>query len=105
MRRCRVFNFRIFVSPLQLVFGKISLGIMLRSGKVFLGLVWKKHLTKEGPMPLIPSSRMNAASVSIIKRSMMQTDSLPLADVIDDQRWQQLHADKLEAVLLYAASN
>ncbi|HBL48145.1 MAG TPA: IS4 family transposase, partial [Planctomycetaceae bacterium] len=33
---------------------------------------------------------MNAASFSIFKRSMLQDDSLPLTDVIDDQRWQQV---------------
>ena len=41
-------------------------------------------------MPFISSSRLNAASFSIFKRSMMQADTLPLADVIDDQRWQQV---------------
>jgi len=63
---------------------------MLRSGRAFLGLVWAKHLTKEGPMPFISSSRVNAASFSLFKRSMMQESSLPLADVLDDQRWQQV---------------
>ncbi len=41
-------------------------------------------------MPFISNSRLNAASFSIFKRSMLQDDSLPLTDVIDDQRWQQV---------------
>lgn len=41
-------------------------------------------------MPFIPASRMNTASFSIFKCSMLQGDSLPLSDVIDDQRWQQI---------------
>ncbi|WP_197994331.1 hypothetical protein [Gimesia maris] len=41
-------------------------------------------------MPFISSSRVNAASFSLFKRSMMQESSLPLADVLDDQRWQQV---------------
>jgi len=41
-------------------------------------------------MPLISSSRSNAASFPIFKQSMMQSDMLPLADMIDDQRWQQV---------------
>jgi len=41
-------------------------------------------------MPFISSSRLNAASFSIFKRSMMQGDTLPLTDVIDDQRWQKI---------------
>lgn len=41
-------------------------------------------------MPVISASRVNAASFSLFKRSMMQTDRLPLADVINDQCWQQV---------------
>ncbi|QDV52180.1 hypothetical protein [Gimesia fumaroli] len=41
-------------------------------------------------MPFISASRLNAASFSLFKRSMMQNASLPLADVIDDQGWQQI---------------
>jgi len=44
-------------------------------------------------MPFISSSRFNAASFSIFKRSMLQADTLPLTDVIDDQRWQQVFED------------
>ncbi|QDV48192.1 IS4 family transposase [Gimesia fumaroli] len=40
-------------------------------------------------MPFISASHSNAASFSLFKRSMMQNASLPLSDVIDDQRWQQ----------------
>ncbi|QDT90875.1 hypothetical protein [Gimesia algae] len=41
-------------------------------------------------MPCISASRVNAASFSIFKRSMLQDASLPLSDVINDQRWQQV---------------
>ncbi|QDT92820.1 hypothetical protein [Gimesia algae] len=41
-------------------------------------------------MPFISSSRVNAASFSLFKRSMLQDASLPLSDVINDQRWQQV---------------
>ena len=41
-------------------------------------------------MPFISASHSNAASFSLFKRSMLQEASLPLADVIDDQRWQQV---------------
>lgn len=44
-------------------------------------------------MPFISSSRVNTASFSLFKRSMMQDASLPLTDVIDDQRWQQVFDD------------
>ncbi len=41
-------------------------------------------------MPFISASRVNTASFSLFKRSMMQDASLPLSDVINDQRWQQV---------------
>jgi len=41
-------------------------------------------------MPFISSSRVNAASFSLFKQSMLQDSSLPLTDVINDQRWQQV---------------
>lgn len=41
-------------------------------------------------MPFISSSHVNAASFSLFKRSMMQADGLPLTEVINDQRWQQV---------------
>lgn len=41
-------------------------------------------------MPFITSSRVNAASFSLFKRSMLQDASLPLFDEINDQRWQQV---------------
>ena len=41
-------------------------------------------------MPCISASRMNAPSFSLFKRSMLQDASLPLSDVINDQRWQQV---------------
>jgi hypothetical protein len=81
-----VFNFQLFASSLEIEFGKTSPGIMLRSGRIFLGLVWEKHLTKEGPMPFISSSRVNAASFSLFKQSMLQDSSLPLTDVINDDK-------------------
>ncbi|WP_417395976.1 hypothetical protein [Gimesia chilikensis] len=82
-----MFNFYFFASSLEIEFGKTFPGIMLRSGRAFLGLVWAKHLTKEGPMPFISSSRVNAASFSLFRRSMMQADIPPLTEVINDQRW------------------
>ena len=45
-------------------------------------------------MPFISASRLNAASFSLFKRSMMQNASLPLADVIDDQGWQQIFDER-----------
>ena len=43
----------------------------------------------EGPMPFTPPARFDAASFSIFQQSMMQTDDLPLADVIDGQLFEQ----------------
>ena len=34
-------------------------------------------------MPFTPTSTFDASSFSIFRRSLMQTDELPLADVID----------------------
>jgi len=41
-------------------------------------------------MPFISASRANAPSFSLFKHSMLQDASLPLSDVINDQRWQQV---------------
>ena len=40
-------------------------------------------------MPFTPPARFDAASFSLFQQSMMQTDDLPLADVIDGQLFEQ----------------
>jgi hypothetical protein len=44
-------------------------------------------------MPLTPPGRFIASSFSVFKRSMMQSDQLPLADAIDADRWRQILVD------------
>lgn len=39
-------------------------------------------------MSYTKKSRLNASSFRVIKDAMLQSDELPLADVIDDQQWQ-----------------
>jgi hypothetical protein len=41
-------------------------------------------------MPSTPLSRFDASSFSIFRRSMMQTDDLPLSDAIDDARFREV---------------
>jgi hypothetical protein len=40
-------------------------------------------------MPFTPTTRFDASSFSIFKRSMMQNDQLPLVEVVDDERFAQ----------------
>jgi hypothetical protein len=41
-------------------------------------------------MPFTPSPRFNASSFSIFMRSMMQDEQLPLAETLEDERFQQV---------------
>ena len=58
-------------------------------GGTFSGCVGQTE-TREGPMPFTPHGQFNASSFSIFQRSLMQTDEVPLADIVDDPLFEQV---------------